>query len=66
VNGWHTWVCNAVYVVKNLLEEGSGNQGSERPCGSAAQKVQVADFLHDNVQLLAGAESLYLSVEDLT
>jgi hypothetical protein len=50
-----------VHLVKNLLEEVPGYQGSECAHGSVAEKVQVADFL----QLLAGAEALYLSAENL-
>jgi hypothetical protein len=42
-----------------------GYPGLEHPCGGFAQEVQVTKFLHDDAQLLAGAEILYLSPEDL-
>ena len=63
--GSHTWVGGAVQVVEHLPAEVPWDQGSKRPRGGIAEEVQVANLLRDNVQLLAGAESLYLSAEAL-
>ncbi len=54
-----------MWMVKNLLAKIPGYQGSECTGGSVAKDFQVTDFLCDNVQLLAGAETLYLRAEDL-
>jgi hypothetical protein len=40
-------------------------QGSEHAHGGIPEEVQVYEILCDNVQLLTGEETLYLSSEDL-
>jgi hypothetical protein len=51
-------------VVKNLPAEVPWYKGSERAHGNVAKEVQLADFLGDNAQLLAGVENLYLSAKE--
>jgi hypothetical protein len=55
----------AAQVVENLLAEILGYQGPEGTHGEVAEEVQVVNFLRKSVQFLAGAETLYLSPEDL-
>ncbi len=53
-------------MVEHLSGEVPGDQGLERPCGSVNQEVQIANFLLDNAQFLAGEKVLYLRTEALT
>jgi hypothetical protein len=50
---------------KTCWRRSQGTRGLGPNCGRVAKEVQVADFLCDDAQLLAGVEALYLSTEDL-